>query len=41
MSRLWDQPKLTFISDVEHAGKMSKTLDMDIDFQYRTAFSDS
>ena len=33
MSRLWDQAKQTFVSDVQHAGETPKTLEVDIDFQ--------
>ncbi len=33
MSRLWGQPKQTFVSDVEQAGNTPVTLDVDIDFQ--------
>lgn len=32
MSRLWGQPKQTFVSEVEEAGKMPETLDVSIDF---------
>jgi protease I len=33
MSRLWDQPSRTFVSDVEHAGETAVTLMVDRDFQ--------
>jgi putative intracellular protease/amidase len=33
MSRLWDQAKQTFVSDVQHAGETPKILEVDIDFQ--------
>jgi protease I len=33
MSRLWDQPNVTFVSDVEHAGEVPVTLQVDLDFQ--------
>jgi len=33
MSKLWDQAKQTFVSDVEHVGETPKTLDVNIDFQ--------
>jgi putative intracellular protease/amidase len=32
MSLLWGQPKQTFVSEVEVAGQMPETLDVDIDF---------
>ena len=32
MSYLWDQPKQTFVSEVEEAGVMPETLDVSIDF---------
>ena len=32
MSRLWGQPKQTFVSEVEEAGKTPETLDVGIDF---------
>ena len=33
MSRLWNQPSQTFVSDVEHAGNTPVTLEVDKDFQ--------
>jgi protease I len=33
MSRLWNQPRQTFVSDVEHAGNTPVTLEVDKDFQ--------
>jgi protease I len=33
MSRLWDQPSATFVSDVEHAGEVPVILEVNIDFQ--------
>ena len=32
MSRLWEQPKQTFVGEVEEPGKTPETLDVDIDF---------
>lgn len=34
MSRLWGQPKLTFVSDVETAGQVPETLEVSIDFDH-------
>ncbi|MEO5370279.1 MAG: hypothetical protein H7833_09450 [Magnetococcus sp. DMHC-1] len=33
MSRLWGQPKATFVSDVDHVGGQLETLEVTIDFQ--------
>lgn len=33
MSRLWNQPSQTFVSDVEHAGETPVILEVNIDFQ--------
>jgi protease I len=34
MSRLWNQPSQTFVSDVEHAGEIPATLLVDIDLSH-------
>lgn len=33
ISRLWNQPKVTFVSDVEHAGETAVTLEVNLDLQ--------
>lgn len=34
MSRLWGQPRQTFVSEVEEAGKTPETLDVSLDFEH-------
>src|SRR5512144_2855009 len=33
MSRLWGQPKQTFVSEVEEAGRTTENLEVNIDFE--------